>query len=98
MERNTYEEASAHSSATQQHAGQRPEIEKCPEIPPAPPRRMLAVIGLFLGGLILAGVVTFILRAHDAHALAKTTDREAVPYVAVVSPNPEKSDQDLVLP
>jgi RND family efflux transporter MFP subunit len=59
---------------------------------------MLAVIGIFVGALILAGAVTFLLRAREAQALAKTTEREAVPNVAVVSLTPEKADQELVLP
>ncbi len=94
MERNTYERESVQSH----QAGHRPEIEKCPDIPPAPPRRILTVLGVFLSVLILAAAVTFLIRTREAHALANTTDREAVPYVAVVSPAPEKADQDLVLP
>src|SRR5512146_1848578 len=98
MERNTYEHASQPESPVQQHGTHRPEIEKCPDVPAAPPRRALAVIGIFLSVLILGGVVTFILRAHDERVLANTTDREAIPYVAVVSPTPEEADQDLALP
>src|SRR5512146_2371768 len=98
MERNSFDQESPQSSGKHQARVQRPEIEKCPDIPPAPPRRVLTVIGVFLGVLILAAIVTFVVRAHDARVLAKTTDREAVPFVAVVSPAPEKSNQDLVLP
>lgn len=93
MERNTYEETSQG-----RHYGARPEIEKCPDIPPVPPRRIVTVLGVFLSILVLAAIVTFLLRAREAHALADTTNREAIPYVAVVSPTPEKADQDLVLP
>ncbi len=98
MEHNPFEQESPKESGKHQAGVQRPEIERCPDIPPASPRRVVTVIGVFLGVLILAAIVTFIVRAHDARVLAKTTDREAIPYVAVVSPSPEKADQDLALP
>lgn len=96
MERNTFEQESNQPSG--KHQVPRPEIEKCPDIPPASPRRVVTVIGVFLSVLIVAAIVTFVVRAHDARVLANTTNREAIPYVAVVSPSPEKTDQDLALP
>ncbi len=74
------------------------DIEQAPEIPPAPPRRALAVIGTVLAILFLSGLVTFVSRNHDARALARDTEASAVLNVAVVHPTAEKSDQDLVLP
>jgi RND family efflux transporter MFP subunit len=98
MERNTFERESPEASGKHSAGIHRPEIEKSPDIPPAPPRRVLTVIGVFLGLLVIAATVTFVVRAHDARVLANTTNREAIPYVAVVSPSPEKADRDLALP
>ena len=74
------------------------EIEKPPEVPPAPPRRALAIIGLVLLILFVAGAVTIITRSNSARALAKETEVSSVPYVAVVHPTVERPDEDLVLP
>ena len=85
--------------AIQQHSKhQPPGIQKPPEVPPAPPRRALMIVGVLLLVLLIAGGLT--LWSHMSHerALAKETERETVPTVAVVYPQSEKPDEDLVLP
>ena len=69
-----------------------------PEIPPAPPRRALMVVGIALLILLAAGAVTLIGRASHERALAKETERDTIPTVAVVHPLAEKPDEELVLP
>jgi RND family efflux transporter MFP subunit len=56
------------------------------------------MVGVFLLLLLLAGAITFWLRVSHSHALAKETERETVPTVAVVYPQSEKPDEELVLP
>jgi membrane fusion protein, multidrug efflux system len=98
MESNKFEVESQQRTTAPPSPCYKPGLETAPDIPPAPPRRALTVIGIFVGLLILAALVTFVLRARDARVLASTTNREAIPSVAVVSPTPEKADQDLALP
>lgn len=83
------EERSRHRTAT---------IERPPELPPAPPRKALMVVGVALAVLLLAGAVTLLSRASHERALAKETELETVPTVVVVHPQPEAPDQELVLP
>ena len=73
-------------------------IEAPPEIPPAPPRRALMVVGVALLALIVAGAITLITRANHEQALAKETEQQTIPTVAVVHPLAEKPDEELVLP
>src|SRR4051812_15688969 len=86
-------------AAMQQHSRhQPPTIQQPPELPPAPPRKALMIVGVALLVLLVAGAVTLI--GHESHerALAKETERETVPTVAVVQPQAEKPDEELVLP
>ena len=48
--------------------------------------------------LLAAGAVTWLTRKAETDALAKETDAEAVPTVAVVQPAVESGDDELVLP
>jgi RND family efflux transporter MFP subunit len=77
---------------------QRVTIQKPPELPPAPPRKALIMVGVFLLLLLLAGAITLWGRVSHGRALAKETERETVPTVAVVYPQSEKPDEELVLP
>jgi membrane fusion protein, multidrug efflux system len=86
-------------AAIQQHSKhQPPAIQRPPELPPAPPRKALMIVGVALLVLLVAGAIT--LFDHESHdrALAKETERETVPTVAVVHPIAETPDEDLVLP
>ena len=85
--------------AIQQHSRhQVPGIQKPPEVPPAPPRRALMIVGALLLVLLIAGGLTLWDHVSHERALAKETERETVPTVAVVNPVSEKPDEDLVLP
>src|SRR5215469_4376002 len=73
-------------------------IQAPPEIPPAPPRRALVVVGVALLVLLVAGALTLIGRQSHERALAKETELSTIPTVAVVHPLAEKPDEELVLP
>ena len=82
----------------QQSKHQRVAIQKPPEVPPAPPRKALMIVGILLVVLLIAGAITLWDRVSHGRALAKETERETVPTVAVVYPQSEKPDEELVLP
>ena len=77
---------------------QPPGLQPPPELPPAPPRKALTIVGAMLLVLLLAGGLTLLVRVSHERALAKETEIETVPTVAVIHPLPEKPDEDLVLP
>jgi multidrug efflux system membrane fusion protein len=86
-------------AAIQQHSRhQPPGIQKPPDLPPAPPGRALTIVGVALLVLLVAGGLTLWDHVSNDRALAKETERETVPTVAVVHPLSEKPDEDLVLP
>jgi RND family efflux transporter MFP subunit len=74
------------------------EITPPPKLPAAAPRRALLMIGVVVFVLVAAGVVTMMMRIHDSHVLADTTQQNAMPTVAVTHPIAEKPDEELVLP
>jgi multidrug efflux system membrane fusion protein len=65
---------------------------------PAPAGRGKILIGGVLLVLITAGVVTFLNRKSESEALAKETEAVSVPTVAVVQPQTEPGNDELVLP
>lgn len=75
-----------------------PQITPPPKLPPAPPRKALLVVGAVVLVLAAGGAVTALLRIPEQHALAHETEKLAVPTVAVVHPQAEKPDEELVLP
>jgi membrane fusion protein, multidrug efflux system len=77
---------------------QPPAIQSPPELAPAPPRKAMMLVGVALLVLLVAGAVTLIGHASHERALAKETELETIPTVAVVHPAAEKPDEDLVLP
>jgi RND family efflux transporter MFP subunit len=85
--------------AIQHHAKhQHPGIERPPELPPAPPRKLLLMVGVALLVLLIAGSLTVLERVSHSRVLAKETELNAVPTVAVVHPVAEKPDEQLALP
>lgn len=84
-------------SSETQHAVH-PQIERPPDLPPAPAGRAKILIGAVLLVLLTAGVVTFLTRKGETDALAKETDALAIPTVAVVQPTSEPGNDELVLP
>ncbi|MGB8835053.1 MAG: efflux RND transporter periplasmic adaptor subunit [Candidatus Sulfotelmatobacter sp.] len=77
---------------------QPPSIQRPPELPPAPAGKALTIVGVLLLVLLIAGGVTWLARASHEPSLAKETEIETVPTVAVVNPVAEKPDEELVLP
>lgn len=75
-----------------------PEIDVPPDLPPAPAGKGTILVGAVLLVLITAGVVTFLNRNTEANALAKETEATAIPTVAVVHPQSEASNDELILP
>jgi multidrug efflux system membrane fusion protein len=76
----------------------RPEIDRPSDLGPAPAGRAQILIGAALLVLITAGAVTFLNRKSEANALAKETEAVSVPTVAVVQPEAEPGNDELVLP
>jgi membrane fusion protein, multidrug efflux system len=74
------------------------ESTAAPDVPPAPPRTAKLVVGIVLLVLLLAGGLALLNRTMEGHALARETEKAAVPVVAVVHPTQEKPDEDLLLP
>jgi membrane fusion protein, multidrug efflux system len=79
-----------------QHAP--PQVTPPPELPAAPPRTALIIVGLVVLLLAVSGAVSMFSRVRAGHALAKETEVDSVPTVAVVHPTAEKPDEELVLP
>ncbi|MFZ3340563.1 MAG: efflux RND transporter periplasmic adaptor subunit [Terriglobales bacterium] len=75
-----------------------PQIERPPDLPPAPTSRAKMAVGIVLLVLLLAALVTFLTRKSETDALAKETEAAAIPTVAVVQPTAEPADNELVLP
>jgi RND family efflux transporter MFP subunit len=75
-----------------------PEIEPPPDRPPAPAGKGTILVGAVLLVLITAGVVTFLNRNTEANALAKESEATAIPTVAVVHPQSEAGNDELILP
>ncbi len=74
------------------------EITAPPKLPPAAPRKALLMIAAVLLLLAVGAVIAMLMRAHDSDVLARETQRESVPTVAVIHPVAEKPDEELVLP
>lgn len=86
-------------AALEQHSRRQTQtLEPPPELPPASPRKALTIIGVALLILLVAGIVTLVDRASHERALAKETERSTVPTVAVVHPQAEQPEEELVLP
>ncbi len=86
-------------AAIQQHAKhQHPGIERPPALPPAPPQRALRMVVVALLVLLTAGGFTLLERVNHNRVLARETEQNSVPTVAVVHPVAEKPDVELVLP
>ncbi len=75
-----------------------PEITPPPKLPPAAPRRALAMVGAVLVLLIAGAIVTMLMRLHSSRVLAMETEQESIPTVAVTHPLAEKPDEELLLP
>ena len=74
------------------------QIERPPDVPPAATSRAKILVGAVLLVLLTAGLVTFLTRKGETDALAKETEAESIPTVAVVQPTSEAGSDELVLP
>jgi membrane fusion protein, multidrug efflux system len=70
------------------------------ELPKLPPRKKPSYLVLLVVAIMLVagGVLAFVLRLGERHALAKETEALALPSVVVIQPKPEAPQQDLILP
>jgi membrane fusion protein, multidrug efflux system len=80
--------------ARHQHVG----IQAPPEAAPATPRKALRIVGVLLFVLVCGGAITMLSRVSHDRALAKETELETIPTVAIVYPQKEKADEELILP
>jgi RND family efflux transporter MFP subunit len=76
----------------------RPDDYRPSDLGPAAVGRAKLLIGAALLVLITAGAVTFLNRKSETDALAKETEAVSVPTVAVVQPQSEPGNDELVLP
>ena len=76
----------------------RPDDYQPSDVGPSPAGRAKLLIGAVLLVLITAGAVTFLNRKSETDALAKETEAVSVPTVAVVQPQAETGNDELVLP
>lgn len=79
----------------QHHA---PEITPPPQLEPASPRTALVMVGVILVLLLAGAAITILARSHASRVLAKETEEEAIPTVAITRPVAEKPDEELDLP
>jgi len=75
-----------------------PEIERPPDLAPAPVGRAKLLVGVVLLVLLVGGAITYLSRRSASDALAKETEEVSVPTVAVVQPQSEPGNDELVLP
>jgi len=69
-----------------------------PSAPGPAAGRAKTLVGAVLLVLVTAGVVTFLNRKSESDALAKETEAVSIPTVAVVEPQTEPGNDELVLP
>ena len=74
------------------------QIERPPDLPPAPASRAKIMVGAVLLVLLTAGVVTLLSKKGESDALAKETDEAAIPTVSVVQPAKGPGSDELILP
>jgi len=78
--------------------GQDATITPPPQLPAVAPRKALLIILLVLLVLAASAAVSVFSRIRASRALARETERESIPVVAVVHPSSETPDEQLVLP
>lgn len=75
-----------------------PQVTPPPELPAAPPRKALILVGLVILILLVSGGASVLSRIYAGRALAKETEVDSVATVTVVHPIAEKPDEELILP
>lgn len=89
---------SVHSQPARNQGGGASSYTGPTNVQPASPGLARMLVGAALIVLIIAGVITFLSRKSETDALAKETDAIAVPTVAVVHPQSEAANDELILP
>src|SRR5215471_3632420 len=78
--------------------GRESSITPPPELPAVPPRAAMRIIGLVLLVLVVGGAISMFSRIKAGRTLARETQVEAIPVVAVVHASMESPDEELILP
>jgi RND family efflux transporter MFP subunit len=91
-------ETDPHRAAATPPHGQDATVTPPPDLPAVPPRTALFIIAVVLLALVVGGALTMFSRIRASRTLARETNREAIPNVAVVHASAESPDEQLVLP
>src|SRR6201997_2408845 len=73
-----------------------PEVQRTQQAPPK--SRLFVIVAVVAAALVLMGLFTWVQRRSQYDALAKETEKLAIPTVSVIHPTPEPPQEDLVLP
>lgn len=73
-----------------------PEVQRAQQTPPK--SRLFVIVAMVAAALVLMGLFTWVQRRSQYDALAKETEKLAIPTVSVIHPTPEPPQEDLVLP
>jgi RND family efflux transporter MFP subunit len=73
-----------------------PEMQRAQQAPPK--SRLFVIVAMVAAALVLMGLFTWVQRRSQYDALAKETEKLAIPTVSVIHPTPEPPQEDLVLP
>ena len=95
----TFMDSHSNPTAVLDDGRQAPEITPPPKLPPAPPRKALMLVGLVLLLLVIGGAICF---ADPSRTTAvcwpNETERDSIPTVAVVHPQPKSRTKNWCLP
>jgi len=91
-------ETDPHRAAATPPHGQDATVTPPPDLPAVPPRTALFIIAVVLLALVIGGALTMFSRIRASRTLARETNREAIPNVAIIHASAESPDEQLVLP
>ena len=69
-----------------------------PDLPAVPARTALFIVGIVLLVLVASGALSMFSRVRAGRTLARETERESIPVVAIIHASTESPDEQLVLP
>lgn len=69
-----------------------------PDLPAVPSRTALFIVAAVLLALVIGGALSMFSRIRASRTLARETNREAIPNVAIIHASAESPDEQLVLP
>jgi RND family efflux transporter MFP subunit len=91
-------ETDPHRAVATPPAGQDATVTPPPDLPAVAPRTALFIIAVVLLALVIGGALSMFSRIRASRTLARETEREAIPIVAVIHASAESPDEQLVLP